>query len=160
LAILDGGLGTIPVSRVYTVEFTATAGTTEKITETTSFSLTVKNPCFDPTFVNIVASVEPADFAYTVYSTSIPIYYQLEIIATPSRIKPLCGLISFKFLYDDVEVVDDSTPISITDDESDNTIYIFSEDPDLIGTTATLTIVATMADYPSLDLSTETEITF
>jgi len=137
LDILEHGLDGVPevTFRDYTVTFIATSGTTQTISSTTSFNLKVKNPCVDPLYVNIVKPAEPQNASYTIYTTSIPVFYTKFIIETvPTRISPLCGSLLYRIFYEDNEIFDDSSPVSTTPDPTDNTLNVFSLDNSLADT--------------------------
>ena len=94
----------------YTVTVTGTSGNTEPISGSTSFVLTVKNPCIDTSFVWITEPTMSA-LSYIIADDAKLFDAHPEFtINTSPIVHSLCGPIAYSATFNGVEV--DSDPLS------------------------------------------------
>ena len=87
-------------SKQYTVTIIARTGTLEVLEESTSFHLTLRNPCIDPEFVTIEKSALPAGLEYTLYDFESEAGYKFThepfTIVTKPIEHNLCGELYYR----------------------------------------------------------------
>ena len=133
---LSGGIG-VPF-KDYTVEIVAEAGYIDPVQAIASFNLRVKNPCYDPDYVQIVTSPLPigAPHSYTLfeYASDDPYWFLTHdpwTYQTSPTTHTLCGDITYTATFESVTA--DETSIPVVYHQSNRTFGIYSDDFSLAG---------------------------
>ena len=103
---------------------------------TSSFVLTLKNPCIDPTFVKIEKVALPKDIKYTIYdyndAQGYTFMHESFIVATQPLVgHSLCGELDYAVFFENLQVTSSSRPMKY--DSVTRTFDLYSEDLKLLG---------------------------
>ena len=120
----------------YTVTVKAVLGTAATLEATSSFQLTVKNPCIDPTFVTIDKGTLPAGLEYDLYAFDDSLGFTLMhdpfmVSTSPLVDHTLCGDVHYKVWFNGNLVTDSTRPLRYN--TLTRTFDIYSEDISMIG---------------------------
>ena len=125
-----------PTQTVYTVTVKAVLGTATILEATSSFQLTVKNPCIDPAFVSIDQAALPAGLEYDLYGFDDSLGFTFvhdpfSVSTSPLIGHTLCGDVLYNVWFEGDLITDSTRPLRY--DTLTQTFDIFSEDISLIG---------------------------
>jgi hypothetical protein len=133
---------------------TATDGS--ETTESVEITVTIKNPCVLPSYVEIVA---PADFGTLLYgidtgSFALEAHAAFTVETSPVENHSLCGALTFTAKYDGALLPPSDSLTTVTYDPVNRQFTIESTNGDLSGETKTISVTAEFANYSPSDHST------
>ena len=140
-----------PTSTDYTITVTGTSGNIVPASGFTTFKLTLKNPCIDPTFVTIQKEALPAGEQYILHDFKAAGGYQFThqpfTIVASAEALALCGDLTYTATFEG-SVADGTTKPPMAYDSASRTFTIYSEDFNLLGD-RTFTVAASLTQYPT-----------
>ena len=133
----------------YTVEVTGVTGLNTQSTVTATFTLKLKNPCIDSSYVTIqtVALVDQVYDLYDFVPDGFSWTHDPFTLNTTPITHSLCGDFTYEATFMGSAITAASTPVKY--DTLTRTFTIYSEDFALIGAQP-FTIAAHLTDYPSI----------
>lgn len=138
-------LGTSPEKNV-TVILKGAIGSSFKLTSEVSFTLTLRNPCINTTFIEIIPRDLPAIESYLIYEDfRIVQLNQFSISVFPGEDPEICGQIGYQLQVNGEEINRNSRPIAF--DSNSLRVFIMSESLDDVGV-KNLTMSAFLQDFP------------
>jgi len=138
-----------PTSKDYTVTVTAQVGNVVLRTDSSSFTLTLMNPCIDDNFVNVEKAALPIGETYTLHAFETAGGYTFthnafSVVTQPFQ-HSLCGLLTYTATFNG-QAIDAITKPPMAYDTVTNTFDIYSEDRTLIGYQV-ITVAAYLSEY-------------
>lgn len=119
-----------------------------KFAATEVFSLTLINPCFNSTYVQILTNGPALIENYSIFDTKRVIYFpQFEVVTFPLEKGTGCGLLDYDVRVNGKEISWDTKPLAF--EERDLSFTIFSELREDVGF-KNVTISAAFAEYPMI----------
>jgi len=137
------------VSTDYIVSVTGTSGPVVAQSDTSTFTLTLKNPCIDPAYIEIQQVALPVDETYVLHDFKVSGGYTFahdafNIVTQPFQ-HNLCGGLTYTATFNG-QAINTTTKPPMAYDTATNTFDIYSEDFILLGD-RTITVAASMTDY-------------
>ena len=126
-----------PTQTTYTVTVKAILGTEAILEATSSFQLTLMNPCIDPAFVTIDKVPLPLGLEYDLYAFDLSLGFTFQhdpftVTTYPLLGHSLCGDVHYNVWFEGDLIAEATRPMKY--DTLTRTFDIYSEDLELVGT--------------------------
>ena len=131
----------------YEIKVVGTTGQTTILSAEASFSLIVKNPCVDETFLTIEKTPLPYVKDYTLFDNAYSFTHDsFKVLANPAALA-LCGDLKYIVSFNEEVIGPKTTPIAY--ESSLRKFEIYSEQESLIGTHE-ISVFAVLRNYQQI----------